>query len=112
MGDRRRSGGYAESQQQVRDVTLDGVLAQGQSLCDLAIAQPLGDESQDLDLTLGQCLAPGSTAIIECREQSFRPLHVGPRLESVKGFECRAGLQPGSVPSPTLLEQLCQIETG
>jgi hypothetical protein len=54
VSDRGGAGGEVQFREDVRDVPVHGVLAQGESRGDLPVAQTLRDQTQDFQLSLCQ----------------------------------------------------------
>src|SRR5919109_965079 len=86
-----RPRGEPELHEDVRDVAVDGVLAKGEPCGDLSVAQPLGDEPEDLGLAPGQRLR--ALTLRACgrgfvrgneRTRALAPFGCSDRLEGVE----------------------------
>src|SRR5215218_2476286 len=79
FGDCRGAGSAPELVPDVRDVTVHGVMADGDAVGDLPVAQAVGDEREDLALAARQQYGRGGVGCAGTREKrAKRPRHGHP----------------------------------
>src|SRR5215207_8089019 len=79
FGDRCGAGCAPEFVPDVRDMTVHGVMADRDAFGDLAVAQPVGDEREDLALASRQQRGRGGVGCVGTREKrAERPRHGHP----------------------------------